>query len=56
MSDLRLDEETLSDGSKVYSVVICNRMEINCDSHADADALYDFLTKYESGICDMGKY
>jgi hypothetical protein len=52
---LKLNEETLSDGSKVYSVVILNLVEINCNSHKDADKLYDFLSKYD-GICSIEKY
>jgi hypothetical protein len=56
MNSLQLIEAILTDGSKVYSVRILNRIEINCDSLKDANILYDFLLKYDGGICDMGKY
>lgn len=47
MGRLKLEEETLTDGSKVYNVWV-NNIEITCEDLQSANTLYDLL--------DNGKY
>lgn len=40
---MRYETEVLSDGSKVYNIILCDKVKIMCDSEKEALALYKLI-------------